>query len=106
MDDVWVVMACRKGSQENFWAWCRPRRDSPGFDEIFYTMRDGVTAWSPSGDDLPILAEHLFTIVFPGQQEAAPTGDRFPHQPIEWDPVPEPSWSPVEPPQVDVGNPG
>lgn len=96
MDDVWVVMACRKGSQEHFWAWGRPRRDAPGFEEIYYTQRDGVTAWSPSGDDLPILGEHLFTIVFPGQ-EAAPQADRFRPERDGSGLAPDPAWRPAPP---------
>lgn len=86
MDEAWVVLTCRDGVA-TYWAWCRPRRDSPGFDEIFYTRPDGITAYSPEGDQLPQLMEHVFTLMFPPQQGVASPGDRFP----------EKSWRPVTP---------
>jgi len=42
---TWVVIAGRDGST-NFWAWGE-LSDSPGFVNIYYTLPDGVTMYSP-----------------------------------------------------------
>jgi hypothetical protein len=89
VDDVWVVMTCRDGAAQ-YWAWCRPNRHSPGFDEIFYTTVDGIKAFSPPDDDLPQLIGHVFTVVFQPEGVAS-TGARFPEQPAAdagWRPTP------------------
>lgn len=104
MDDAWVVLTCRDGVAE-YWAWCRPRRDSPGFDEIFYTQRDGITAFSPDGDQLPQLMGHVFTLMFPSEGVAS-TGARFPERVdlrsnAEWRPAP-----PTLAVETDAGSPG
>lgn len=93
MDDVWVVFECKIGNEQHFWAWCRPNRDSPGFDQIFYTQRDGITAMSPMGDLLPALGTHLFTVVFPGQEVASNGGTFLPAAGL----APDASWRPAPP---------
>jgi hypothetical protein len=105
VDDVWVVFRCQVGASEQFFAWCRPSRNSPGFEEIYYTKRDGLTAWSPSGDGVPPLGEHVCTITFPREGDA-PTGARFPETPVAAPtPVVEagPSAGSPEPERADAG---
>lgn len=104
MDDAWVVMACRIGNSQHFWAWCRPSREHPGFEDIFYTERDGLTAMSPAGDTLPTLGEHLFTVVFP--PEVASTGERFPvAEPLSVPATWRPETPTLEPTAADAGSP-
>ena len=94
MSEAWVVMKCRRGAREHFWAWCKVVPGHPGFDDIFYTQMDGMTAHSPSGDDLPDMEQHLFTVVFPG--EVAPAATRFQVEYGDTQPAPAPipdSWA-------------
>jgi hypothetical protein len=103
VDDAWVVMTCRDGVSQ-YWAWCRPNRHSPGFDEIFYTTTDGITAYSPEGGSLPGLMDHVFTIAF-APEEVASTGSRFPEHGREL--APDEGWRPaaptLEPAESDAG---
>lgn len=97
VDDAWVVFKCNIGSREHFWAWCRPSRYGPGFDDIYYYERDGRKPWSPSGDELPVLGEHLFTVVFPPLEGDVPTGTRFPQRDVAPAVEPHDEWRPAPP---------
>lgn len=54
----WVVMQAELGN-DVFWAWGLVT-DGPGFDDVHYTSRDGVTAREVT--EQPRLTKHLFTV--------------------------------------------
>ena len=66
---TWAVFQCKVGNTENYWAWCKADADSPGFTDIGYTERDGVTPYSPAGEGLPILTAFLFSVSVPSEPE-------------------------------------
>lgn len=95
MGEPWVIFKCQIGSRERFFAWCRPSPDRPGFEEIYYTELDGLTAWSPSGGDLPVLGDHVATIPF--SPEVASSGERFQPSRDGSGLAPDPGWRPATP---------
>lgn len=64
---TWVVMEGRDGSQ-TFWAWGE-LSDSPGFVNIYYTLPDGITMYSPRN-----VNEHGFPSVTGGLLFSAQVG--------------------------------
>lgn len=74
MKTTWVVMEVVMGS-EKVWAWGKASADGPGFDEIYYTERDGFTAAEVAG--VPALGAHLFTVTVEKEEVAQSPGDKF-----------------------------